>query len=74
MNILSYEVKNNQIHVTTDYESRPVFVYKVDKFSSLVELQREIERSILHENRRKDKKDSKLLKLQQELDTMIGGK
>jgi hypothetical protein len=42
MKILSYELKDGMIRVTTDNKDESVFVYFANKFNSLKELEQEI--------------------------------
>ena len=46
MKILSYEIMRPLIKLTTDYAPRPTFVYKMDWFKNVVEIEAEIEKSI----------------------------
>lgn len=64
--IISYEVKNGMIKVLTDQSARG-FVYPVDRFGSLEELEAEIAKSISVEVVRKEKRDTKFLGLSSEL-------
>lgn len=57
--ILSYKQAGGMIFVTTDNESRPTFTYFEDKFASLSELKKEIEKSISFEQKRKAKSEVK---------------
>ena len=68
MKILSYEIRDKMIIVTTDNKDRPEFVYFKDRFGSKKDLEKEIEKSIGREEKKKDKKDKKLKKLKKELD------
>ena len=72
MKILSHELQDNVIKVTTDYEPRPVFVYFKDKFDNLDKLKKEIEKSIEFNFKKKEKKDKKLEKLIKDLEKENG--
>jgi hypothetical protein len=55
MKILSYEIQNGMMRIETDYEERPVFVYKAGRFKTHQDLVDEIEKSISLEQKRKEK-------------------
>lgn len=67
MKILSYEEKDGNIRVTTDYKEMPEFVYPADKFASLKELQVEIGKKVEEVTFKKSKRNEKKNKLIQEL-------
>ena len=71
MKILSYKIENEMIRIKTDNQERYDFVYFKDKFNNLEELKLEIEKSILLENKMKEKKEKKIKKLKEDLEKEI---
>lgn len=67
MKILSYEIDGDYIRVETDNPGRPQFVYNSNKFSSIEELSREIEKSIALESLRSSQKQSRFVVLESSL-------
>lgn len=65
--ILNHHIKGNMIVVETDNIDRPTFVYFADKFSSLKELEAEIDKSINLQKKRSQSKSLKIQKLEEEL-------
>lgn len=68
--ILSYEVVNGMLRVVTDNPGRSEFVYEADRFSTLQELQLEIDKSIAAEEVRKVKKQLKTDFIKNELKSL----
>lgn len=61
MKILSYTVKNNMIKIITDNPNRPDFVYDIDKFKNIEQLEVEINKSIEAERNRNLKNSNSLI-------------
>jgi hypothetical protein len=68
--ILSYEVVNGMLRVTTDNPGRSEFVYESDRFSTLQELELEIDKSIAAEEVSKVKKELKSSFIKSELKSL----
>ena len=66
MKIKKITEKDNVIEIETDNTDRPIFVYPKDTFDNLSQLQVEIDKSIINEGKRKDKKEKKLKKIKEE--------
>ena len=71
MKIVGYSISNGMIRVITDNLSRPEFVYPADKFSTMSEVELEIEHSISLEEGRKSKKFGKIDKLTKSIDAKM---
>jgi len=67
VNILSYVVKGNMIHLTTDHKDYKDFVYFKDKFGTKTALLAEINKKVVEMDKKKTRKAVKYNKLLEEL-------
>lgn len=67
--IKSYKIEGDMIRITTQDDGD--FVYFKDKFGSIEEIEREIEKKIIIDTMKKNKKDDKLNKLISDLDKKV---
>ena len=67
MKIINHIIEGESIRIVTTNPDRPDFVYPIDKFKSLEELKKEINKSIKNEKMRKDMKQARIDKLEAEL-------
>ena len=67
MNILSYILKDDMIHLTTDHKDYKEFVYNKYKFSSKAALLAEMNKKVIEMDKRKAKADANLSNLLEDL-------
>ena len=67
MKILSHEIIGDYLHVMTDNQKRPLFIYKKDKFRNGEELKKEINKSIQFENNLNFKVTAKINKIVEDI-------
>ena len=69
--ITGYVIANGMVRVTTDHAGRNEFVYKSDKFPSIVELRAEIARSVSLESARSAAAASRVQTLRDNFDAEL---
>lgn len=75
MKILSHEERDDGMMVyQTDFALMPVFVYPADKFINLAALEKEMDKKAQEVTIRKQRRDSRVAGLKDELDAQLGVK